>query len=149
MALKPSRRVEAVDYYFYDGKPTERGVILTVNKKQNYPGHVCVSCNQSAVLEPVGLLLVDVVDLNTTTSFYVDSVRPGNRISVLKKGWVITNKVVTKPNNIKIGAEAILYPNGYIGPWLWGGKSCKKTKKVGRFESGPDKDGYVRVYIDI
>lgn len=148
MALKPSRRVEAVDYYFYDGPPTERGVVLTVNKKQNYPGHICVSCNQSAVLEPVGLLMNDVV-VSGNLNFYIDAVIPGSRISVLKKGWVITNKVVAKKNNIKIGNEAILYPNGYIGPWLWGGKPCKKTKKVGIFESSPDKYGYVKVYIDI
>ena len=123
-------------------------------------------------LRPLGLLLNDVVNVDLTRQIlnpYKSEVQVGDKITVLKKGYVLTNRIVTTigPTTVAITPGAVAYtgPSGFITTVASGTlhvsqdvghnltrqmmSSASGSYVVGKFLSAADEDGYAKVYIDL
>ena len=157
MALKADRHELDVDIsFFMDAAATRGGCVSVVspggsgaamdqaNAKVNY----VVAAND---VIPVGILLNDVVNLDLTRqhiNFHKDEVQKGGKVSILKKGWVVTNNINTT-TAITTGALA------YLDDATAGHLAMKAQVDdgeyfpIGRFMSTVDEDGYVKVEVNL
>jgi len=95
---------------------------------------------------PKGVLLQDVNPPLSATrdfkNFYNMEVRPGEKVTLLRKGWLVTDMIVGTPN---VGDIAYVGASGFI--------DCTQDNAgcavIGRFETEVDADGFCKVYIDI
>lgn len=94
---------------------------------------------------PKGVLLQDVNPPLSATrdykNFHNMEVRPGEKVTLLRKGWVVTDMILGTPTQ---GANAYVGVSGLITP-----TSGTGVEKIGRFETTLDADGFAKVYIDI
>lgn len=187
MALKPDRNELDVDIsYFWAtgiGYGSERGGWVSATGSTAASGsamdqavnQVWYSLNATG-LRPLGLLLNDVVNVDLTRQIlnpYKSEVQVGDKITVLKKGYVLTNRIVTTigPNSVAItaGAPAYTGPSGFISSVASGSLGLGNTTTangsgkdfnahinspsgsyvIGKFLSAADEDGYAKVYIDL
>lgn len=92
-----------------------------------------------------GILLGDqeVYPAKLQRNFYRDSNPTGNKVSLLTKGWVVTNMVYpgTTP---AAGDIAYLGQSGFVTP-----TQAPGAPVVGRFETSRDENNYVKVSINI
>ena len=111
---------------------------------------------------PAGLLLNDMVNIDLTRQHlnqHQDEVQKGGKVTLLKEGWVVTNKleVNSKPT---VGAPAYFASSGLLSttnPAAYDASTLAGASAplgnddalVGRFLSTKDADGYAKVYIDI
>jgi len=96
-----------------------------------------------------GLLMCDVVNVDTTRyrlNAHKDEVAIGNRVTLLRKGSVVTNEYTGTP---KFGDTAYLTANGILTPTLSATGGLLATPKVGQFKSGPDEAGYVKLDVNL
>jgi hypothetical protein len=182
MALKPDRNELDVDIsYFWAtgiGYGSERGGWVSATGSTTASGagmdqavnQVWYSLNATG-LRPLGLLLNDVVNVDLTRQIlnpYKSEVQVGDKITVLKKGYVLTNRIVTTigPTTVAItpGAPAFTGPSGFITTVASGTlhvlqtgdaltksmlNSASGSHVIGKFLSAADEDGYAKVYIDL
>jgi hypothetical protein len=97
----------------------------------------------------VGILMNDVVDVDTTRyhlNFHKDEMKKGEPCTLMRKGWVITDKVTGTPT---VGATAYLTTNGVFTPTVSSDGGTAATPKAGRFESIKDEDGYVKISVNV
>jgi|TARA_R110002020_G_scaffold48997_1_gene139899 hypothetical protein len=150
MALKPDRVEALTDLSFFMNETGERGVILTHNSAGS---GASMDDNTATVVVatgtgdyPAGLLLCDVVNLDLTRqhiNYAKDEVQKGGKVLLLRRGWVVTNKVEASPSTtIVAGSPAYFMSNGEVTP-------DAGSAQIGRFLSVKDADGYVKVEIDI
>jgi hypothetical protein len=183
MALKPDRNELDVDIsYFWAtgiGYGSERGGWVSATGSTVASGAAMdqaanqVWYNQSATgLRPLGILLNDVVNIDLTRQIlnpYKSEVQVGDKITVLKKGYVVTNRVVTTmgANSVTVvpGAPAFTGPSGFITSVASGTlhmapgagdalsrsmlNSASGAYVIGKFLSKVDEDGYAKVYVDL
>lgn len=182
MALKPDRNELDVDIsYFWAtgiGYGSERGGWVSATGSTAASGSAMdqavnqVWYNLSATgHRPLGLLLNDVVNVDLTRQIlnpYKSEVQVGDKITVLKKGYVVTNRFVTTigPTTVAITPGAVAYtgPSGFLTTVASGtlhvlqsDNALTKTMLnspsgsyvVGKFLSAADEDGYAKVYIDL
>jgi hypothetical protein len=94
---------------------------------------------------PLGVLLQDVNPPLSATrdfkNFYNMEVRPGEKVTLVRKGWVVTDMVSGTPG---VGGIAYVGPSGLIAT-----TSLNSAPAVGRFESLVDADGFCKIYIDL
>jgi hypothetical protein len=102
---------------------------------------------------PLGILLNDVVNLDLTRqhlNWHKDEVQKGGKVTILKKGWIVTDQVDGTPT---IGATAFLGGSGKIATVQDGaactGTSCLYAPPIGQFLSNKDADGYAKVAINV
>ena len=157
MALKADRHELDVDIsYFYNAGTAERGgVVSHTGTSVGGSGaamdqaNALVSYKQGAAdVIPVGVLLNDVVNLDLTRqhiNWHKDEVQKGGKVSVLKKGYVVTNMIEGTPNTA--GEPACLGDGdaGKIEPCDGSGTDVT----IGRFMSLADEDGYYKVEINL
>tara|TARA_R110000824_G_scaffold44202_3_gene128700 strand:+ start:14119 stop:14622 length:504 start_codon:yes stop_codon:yes gene_type:complete len=158
MALKADRNELDVDIsYFYNAGTAERGGV--VSHTGTTVGGSGAAMDQAAALVsykqgaagviPVGVLLNDVVNLDLTRqhiNWHKDEVQKGGKVSVLKKGYVVTNSVTGTPNTV--GEPACLDDGGATGNF----EPCDGSSTdvhVGRFMSLADEDGYYKVEVNL
>ena len=97
---------------------------------------------------PAGLLLNDVVnkDLSRTQlNFQKDELQLGGKVTLLKKGWVVSNRI-TSGQTPSVTSKAYLNATGDLTPTDGGSIA---TPLVGKFLSSKDEDGYAKVSIDL
>lgn len=150
MSLKADRNILDTDISFFMNEVGTRGGIVVHDTsgsgasmddtaaKVKYPA----STHSGTV--PAGLLLNDVVNLDLTKqerNYYKDETQKGSKVALLKKGWVVTNKITGTPDATK---SAYYDLDGNIGP-----DAIPNAVKVGHFLSSKDADGYAKVYINI
>ena len=79
-----------------------------------------------------------------------DEVQKGGKVTLLQKGWVVTNSLEgTSP---AAGNAAFLAHSGNLAASDLSnveGDVDGSTRVVGRFLSGVDEDGYAKVFIDL
>jgi hypothetical protein len=154
MALKGEREVLATNIYFSaaDTLDMDRGIVLvahaTLDGKADIPVGLGTLAQHPVTLRPVGLLMDDVdKDLDFTTRpqvFVRNVVSGGSEISLLTKGRVKTNKVVSGVlSSVVAGEKAYLANDGEVTNVAGSGLV------VGHFESAADADNYVRLWVDI
>jgi len=163
MALKADRNELDVDISFFcnDADTTPRGGIVVIDTvgsgaamdqagaKVKY-----AAANGSSV--PVGILLNDVVNLDLTRqhiNWHKDEVQKGGKVSILKKGTIVTNMVDISDHGSAITAGQVAYASsgtaGYLSNTYAHDVGDDEALAVGRFMSTKDEDGYYKVEINL
>ena len=150
MALKPDRNELNVDISFFHATGIayggERG------------GWVTATGNSATGLRPLGVLLNDVVNIDLTRQSinpFKSEVQVGDKVALLTKGFVLTNRVVTAMGGtpavaVTVGAPAYTGPSGYITSVATGAiATATGSHVIGKFLSLADEDGYYKVQIDL
>jgi hypothetical protein len=191
MALKPDRNELDVDIsYFWAtgiGYGGERGGWVSATGVNAAASNVAsgAAMDQAANqvwyglpctgVRPIGVLLNDVVNIDLTRQIlnpYKSEVQVGDKVTLLKKGYVVTNRIVesigavvvritpgapafTGPSgfitSVASGTPHMLQPTGATQDWVSRGmlNSASGSYVVGKFLSRPDEDGYAKVYVDL
>ena len=155
MALKGDRYEGMTDVSFFmnDSSAAKGGVVVLST------GGSGVALDQSTALVtyaaaasgnvPVGLLLNDMVNIDQTRqhiNFHKNEVQKGGKVTLLTKGWVVTNMITGTP---AAGNPAYLTDEGKLTPTKSADGGVVATPPVGRFLSSEDEDGYAKVAIDL
>ena len=152
MALKADRYEESTDIsFFYNAGTATRGGVVLLNAA-NASG---AAMDQGANLVeyaaattgtvPVGILLNDVVDKDLTRTHlnqYKDEVQKGGKVTVLTRGWVVTNNL----DAVTIAPGEVAYASSTAGNLT---NVSTSGQAVGRFMSAQDADGYAKVYVNL
>ena len=168
MALKADRHEVVTDISFFMNETAERGIIVV----HSTAGSGAAMDDSSALVtipttasgtHPAGMLLNDVVNLDLTRQHlnqHQDEVQMGGKVTLLKQGWVVTNKVDTSAvgTGPTVGQPAYVASSGLLSATNpldeyteddEGYSVNYEAQRVGRFLSTQDADGYAKVYIDI
>lgn len=158
MALKSDRSVLDTDISFFMNEAATRGGIASLST-----GGSGAAMDQGEALVtyaalpsgkvPVGLLLNDMVNIDLTRQHlnqHKDEVQKGGKVTLLRKGYVVTNALEgTDPS---AGDAAYVAHSGNLATSDLSNDDTDadgSTRVVGRFLSGKDQDGYAKVYIDL
>jgi hypothetical protein len=158
MALKSDRSTLDVDISFFMNEAATRGGVVSIST-----GGSGAAMDQGEALVtyaalpsgkvPVGLLLNDMVDIDLTRQHlnqHKDEVQKGGKVSLLRKGYVVTNSL--EGANPSAGDAAFVAHSGLLATSDLSDDDSDadgSTRVVGRFLSGVDQDGYAKVYIDL
>lgn len=158
MALKADRYEESTDISFFSSATGVKGAVVCLDAAALAgasgaaldQGENTVSAQAAATTDiPVGIILNDVVNKDLTRTHlnqYKDEVQLGGKVTVLTRGWVVTDQVTGNP---KAGDPA--YASTTAGEI--DGEAADATAtgnlSVGRFMSQKDADGYIKVYINL
>jgi hypothetical protein len=98
---------------------------------------------------PVGIVLNDVVNKDLTRTHlnqFKDEVQLGGKVTVMTRGWVVTNNVTGTPK-----AGDLAYASETIGEvsTVAATAAASGNLALGRFMSRKDADGYAKVYINL
>ena len=156
MALKSDRSTLQTDISFFMNEAATRGGVAVIStggsgaSMDNGNAVVTFSASPSGKA-PVGVLLNDMVSIDLTRQHlnqHKDEVQKGGKVTLLQKGFVVTNSLEgTAPN---AGDAAYVAHSGNIATSAIAGNPTNPYRLlVGRFLSDVDEDGYAKVYIDL
>lgn len=153
MALKGDRYEMQTDISFFMNEVAERGGVASLST-----GGSGAAMDQSAALVtyaatgsgkvPMGILLNDMVNLDLTRqhiNFYKDEVQKGGKVTLLRKGYVVTNKIQGAAP--AAGDNVFVAHSGNISKTDLVGHGTQPS--IGSFLSGLDQDGYAKVEINL
>ena len=155
MALKADRNELDVDIsFFYNAGTAERGGVVSIasagsGAAMDQAGALVAYTAAANDVVPVGILLNDVVNLDLTRqhiNWHKDEIQKGGKVSVLKKGYVVTNMIT---GTVTAGAAAYLDDATAGNLTVKGNVDSGEYQNVGRFMSIADEDGYVKVEINL
>lgn len=149
MALKTDRYELQTDIsYFYNAGTATRGGVV----RHDVTAGVGASMDQGVNLVkystsgvPVGLLLNDVVNKDLTRTHlnqHKDEVQKGGKVTVLRKGYVVTNSV----DGVPVAGSGAYASNTVAGNITM---ATNQGPKIGSFLTGPDADGYCKVEVNL
>jgi orotate phosphoribosyltransferase-like protein len=148
MALKSDRLELQTDIsFFYNAGTATRGCVVvhdTAGSGAAMDQGVNLVKKHTAGV-PVGILLNDVVNKDLTRTHlnqHKDEVQKGGKVTVLRKGYVVTNDIDTTQNPV---AGSGAYASGGTA----GAIAMTGTYQVGRFLSSKDEDGYAKVEVNL
>jgi len=154
MALKSDRYELQTDisFFYNEGTATRGGVVVhdtagsgaAMDQGVNLVKYVAVT----AASRPVGILLNDVVNKDLTRTHlnqHKDEVQKGGKVTVLRKGYVVTSNITGSPA-AGDPAYACHVTAGNIRPDSPGSSG---VLQVGRFMSTKDEDGYAKVEVNL
>lgn len=158
MALKADRYEESTDISFFSSATGVKGEVVCLDSAAVAgasgaamdQGENTVSPQAAADTDiPVGIILNDVVDKDLTRTHlnqYKDEVQKGGKVTVLTRGWVVTDQVDGTP---KAGDQA--YASETQGHISTTAKNAAASGNlaIGRFMSRKDADGYAKVYVNL
>ena len=159
MALKSDRYEETTDisYFYTAGTATRGGVVcldvLSASGAAMDQGDNTVSYQVAANSDvPVGILLNDVVDKDlsrTHINWYKDEIQKGGKVTVMTRGWVVTNMVDGTP----VPGSLAYASNGAGKEGMIATQAADATASgnlaIGRFMSAKDADGYAKVFVNL
>ena len=153
MALKADRNELDVDISFFMNETAEKGQIVSYSTAgsgaaMDQAGALATVAAATGSVIPIGVLLNDVVDIDLTRqhiNWHKDEVQKGGKVSILKKGYVVTDQVIGTPAN---GALAFMDAAGDTGKFT-SVSTAGKRYIVGRFIGGVDEDGYIKVEVNL
>jgi len=157
MALKADRYELQTDISFFCNEATTRGGIVlhdttvgsgaAMDQGENL---VVTSALVPANTKiPVGILLNDVVNKDLTRTHlnqHKDEVQMGGKVTILRKGYVVTDKVSGTP---AVGDWAIVHLAGKVSGVDDAAIESNENKVVGKFLSTKDSDGYCKVEVNL
>lgn len=157
MALKSDRYELQHDISFYWGgdDPVDRGGIAvhgetagvgaSMDQGENVAVYQAVGESTSGV--PLGVLLNDVVNKDLTRThlnIYKNEVQLGGKVTILRKGYVVTNMI----DDVVVSAgQAAYVSKANAGNFT--NVAGNAVHKVGRFLTGKDADGYAKVEVNL
>lgn len=95
---------------------------------------------------PLGLSVAAFVSIDETVqhvNFYNNQQVLGDKAPLMRKGWVVSNRVLGSPT-----AGAIAYLAG-TGMYTATNGGAAATPKIGEFKSIKDEDGYAKIEINL
>ena len=149
MALKSDRYELQTDisFFYNEGVATRGGVVVhdTAGSGAAMDQGVNLVKYDVAGGVPVGILLNDVVNKDLTRThlnFYKDEVQKGGKVTVLRKGWVVTDSVDGTP---------VAGSGAYVSTTVAGNLTIATDEGdlVGKFLTGPDADGYCKIEVNL
>ena len=149
MALKSDRYELQTDisFFYNEGVATRGGVVVhdTAGSGAAMDQGVNLVKYDVAGGNPVGILLNDVVNKDLTRThlnFYKDEVQKGGKVTVLRKGYVVTNNVDGTP---------VAGSGAYVSTTVAGNVTMATDEgaKIGAFVSSKDADGYCKVEVNL
>ena len=156
MALKADRNELDVDIsYFYNAGTAERGGVVALasagsGAAMDQAGAKVAYTAAANDVIPVGVLLNDVVNLDLTRqhiNWHKDEVQKGGKVSILKKGYVVTDQIVGTP---AAGELAYLDDASATGKFATTAEVADGVENVvGRFMSTKDEDGYAKLEVNL
>lgn len=97
---------------------------------------------------PVGMLLQEITVPSEPDryfkNFHKNSAFPGEKVTLIRKGWLVTDQIQGAPN---AGDPAYLAPSGKVTPVE--PDNAAQGPLVGKFETSKDEAGFARVFIDL
>jgi hypothetical protein len=158
MALKQDRSTLQTDISFFMNEVATRGGVVALStagsgaSMDNGSALVTYAADASGKV-PMGLLINDMVNLDLTRQHlnqHKDEVQKGGKVTLLTKGWVVTNSLEgTDPNAgdlAYLGHSGNLATSNIVSDDVVDDGS---TRVCGRFLSDVDQNGYAKVYIDL
>ena len=146
MALGPNRQVFQTTIRYAVNEAAERGGVLSTSATAGALTYLTVPTG--AGVQPVGVLLDDVEDLNFDRHpeyLQREVIDIGGVVGVVNKGEVQTDLIVGTPAQ---GNPAYLHPSGYVGPaQLTDG--VNPAPRVGTFRTALDANGFATVLVDL
>jgi hypothetical protein len=154
MALKADRYEESTDisFFYNEGTATRGGAVvldaaLASGAAMDQGGNK-VKYGTAGV--PVGILLNDVVNKDLTRTHlnqYKDEVQKGGKVTVMTRGWVLTNMI---EDSIDPAAGEIAYISASeAGDLTNVAPGSSGSLAVGRWMSQKDADGYAKLYVNL
>lgn len=151
MALKPDRIESYTDISFFMNSTGDRGGVVVHNttgvgaSMDDAGATVGYPVGTPSGTVPAGVLLNDVRNYDLTRThinWHKDEVQVGGKVTLLRRGQVTTNVVAP---GVTPSAGTNAYYDG-LGRFT---TNATNSTKVGRFLSGLDSDGYVKVDVNI
>ncbi len=149
MALKSDRYELQTDIsFFYNAAATTRGCVVChggtagTGAAMDQGANLCAKSASSSA-KVLGILLNDVVDKDLTRTHlnqYKDEVQKGGKVTILRKGYVVTSDVTGTP-----AAGDVAYQCETTA----GNVATSGTNVVGAFLSAEDADGYAKVEVNL
>ena len=155
MALKADRHELDTDIsFFYNEGTAERGGVVVLDTvgsgaALDQAGAKVKYAVATNARFPVGILLHAGVNLDLPRqhiNWHKDEVQKGGKVTVLKKGWVVTNLIAGTPA-AGLGAFVDDGTAGYIATAAE--VADGKYIQIGRFMSTKDEDGYAKVEVNL
>ena len=162
MALKADRYEESTDIsHFYNAGTATRGGVVVLDAAA-VAGASGAALDQGENLVkyavatpstvPVGVLLNDVVNKDLTRTHlnqYKDEVQKGGKVTLLTRGWVVTNMIDTgcTPQAGDLAFASWEQAGDITSTDTFAAASGELV--VGRFMSSKDADGYAKVYVNL
>ena len=159
MALKADRYELQTDIsFFYNDSAVSRGGVVvhdstTASGAAMDQGVNLVKYKAAAATDvPVGILLNDVVNKDLTRTHlnqHKDEVQLGGKVTILRKGYIVTNMISGTPN---VGDVAYAAGTGETaGHFVTGTLSAAASGAlgIGRFLTDKDEDGYCKIEINL
>lgn len=149
MALRPDRHELDTDISFFMNETASRGVVVSFStagsgaSMDNAAALATVAADASGSF-PLGILLNDMVNLDLTRQHinqHKDEVQKGGKITILRKGWCVTDQITGTPTK---GQTAYLADSGKLSATQEAGAVA-----VGAFLSLKDADGFAKVAINL
>jgi len=151
MALKSDRFELQTDisFFYNEGVATRGGVVChdtagsgaSMDQGVNLVKYVAQDGDQV----PVGILLNDVVNKDLTRTHlnqHKDEVQKGGKVTVLRKGYVVTDMIDTVQT---VEAGSGVYASATAGKL----SMAPSGPVIGRFLSNLDADGYAKVEVNL
>jgi len=156
MALKADRNELDVDISFFMNETAEKGMVVCLSTvgsgaaMDQSQALVAKTDAHATTTFPVGILLNDVVDLDLTRqhiNWHKDEVQKGGKVSILKKGYVVTNQISGTPTIGELAYVDDAAANGLIATDAAAADGVRNV--IGRFMSTLDADGYAKVEVNL
>lgn len=154
MALKGDRYVVTGRMDFFMDEIAERGGVVVASTvgsgaALDQAKQLCTYAANSSGKVPVGILMGDMVNVDLTKyklNQHKDEVQQGSKVYIMDRGWVRTNFYVGSPT---VMSNAYLSSSGKVTPTIDANGGTAATPLVGRFESSPDEDGYLKLNVNL
>ena len=156
MALKSDRYEFQTDIsFFYNAGTATRGGVVVHDTTAGSGAAMDQGVNLvkyaqvTAASRPVGILLNDVVNKDLTRThlnWHKDEVQKGGKVTVLRKGYVVTNSITSSSVSAGDPAYACHVNAGNLRVDSPGSSG---VLQVGRFLSSKDEDGYAKVEVNL
>jgi uncharacterized protein (UPF0297 family) len=154
MALKSDRYELQTDisFFYNEGTATRGGVVVHDTAGSGAAMDQGVNLVKYAAAtsasRPVGILLNDVVNKDLTRTHlnqHKDEVQKGGKVTVLRKGYVVTNSLT---GSVSAGDPAYAC-HVNAGNLRADSPGSSGVLQVGRFLSTKDEDGYAKVEVNL
>lgn len=154
MALKSDRYEFQTDisFFYNEGTATRGGVVVhdtagsgaAMDQGVNLVKYVAAT----SASRPVGILLNDVVNKDLTRTHlnqHKDEVQKGGKVTVLRKGYVVTSNITGSVN----AGDPAYACHVNAGNLRADSPGSSGVLQVGRFLSTKDEDGYAKVEVNL
>tara|TARA_Y100001937_G_scaffold128341_1_gene204124 strand:+ start:2679 stop:3173 length:495 start_codon:yes stop_codon:yes gene_type:complete len=158
MALKADRYEESTDisFFYNEGTATRGGVVILADLGLASgaaldQGENLVKYGTAVATDvPVGILLNDVVNKDLTRTHlnqHKDEVQKGGKVTVMTRGWVVTNNIEGTPVAGELAFASPFTAGAICNGTTFAAQSGELA--IGRFMSRADGDGYAKVYVNL